>query len=106
MKATQQILAVAWTKTHKILIVDDTQDNLDLMVEALKTVRGLWQPSAMPKAPLGSLPRRRLTCSFSMCICLMSTALSCADGCAASLLLDIAEQVVAESCIETVGAHV
>lgn len=102
MKATQQILAVAWTKTHKILIVDDTQDNLDLMVEALKTVRGLWQPSAMPKAPLGSLPRRRLTRSFLMHIYPMSTALSCA----ASLLLDIAEQVVAESCIETVGAHV
>lgn len=40
MKATQQILAVAWTKTHKILIVDDTQDNLDLMVEVLED--GPW----------------------------------------------------------------
>lgn len=40
MKATQQVLAVAWTKTHKILIVDDTQDNLDLMVEVLED--GPW----------------------------------------------------------------
>jgi len=40
VKATQQILAVAWTKTHKILIVDDTQDNLDLMVEVLE--EGPW----------------------------------------------------------------
>ncbi len=40
MKATQQIPAVARTKTHKILIVDDTQDNLHLMVEVLE--EGPW----------------------------------------------------------------
>jgi len=79
VKATQQIPAVAWTKTRKILFVDDTQDNLDLMVEVLED--GPWSVTSQSSSKPGyGQPTP-------------------------TLLLDIAEQVVAESCIETVGAH-
>ncbi|MCH8241719.1 MAG: response regulator, partial [Planctomycetes bacterium] len=40
MNASRQSPATASTKTHKILVVDDTQDNLDLMVEVLED--GPW----------------------------------------------------------------
>ena len=40
MNTSRHTSATASTRSHKILVVDDIQDNLDLMVEVLED--GLW----------------------------------------------------------------